>query len=48
MVKDNVSESTVVDSDHSTSYVNLRDVVKDYKPVVIQKKVLARSFLGYI
>ncbi len=37
LVKENVAESTVVDSDHSTSYVNLKEVVKEHKQVVIPK-----------
>jgi hypothetical protein len=37
MVDVNVLKSAAIDSDHSTSYVNLKNVVKDYKPVVIPK-----------
>lgn len=37
MVNNSVSKSAVIDSDHSTSYVNLKDVVKDHKSVVIPK-----------
>ena len=37
MVNVSVSKSAAIDSDHSTSYVNLKDVVKDHKPVVIPK-----------
>ncbi|MEI6434381.1 MAG: IS1595 family transposase [Bacteroidota bacterium] len=32
-----VSKDAVIDSDHSTSYVKLKDVVKEHKPVVIPK-----------
>lgn len=37
MANISVSKSAVIDSDHSSSYVNLKDVVKDHKPVVIPK-----------
>ena len=37
MVNVSVSKSAVIDSDRSTSYVKLKDVVKDHKPVVIPK-----------
>jgi hypothetical protein len=37
LVDVSVSKSAVIDSDHSTSYVKLKDVVKDHKPVVIPK-----------
>lgn len=38
MVISNVSKSTVIDSDNSTSYVNLKDVVEAHRPLVIPKE----------
>jgi transposase-like protein len=35
MVSENISNDSVIDSDKSTSYVNLKDVVKEHNPVVI-------------
>ena len=37
LVKKNVSDESVVDSDHSTSYVKLEDTVKEHRPQVIPK-----------
>jgi hypothetical protein len=36
-VEKNVSEESVVDSDHSTSYVKLGDTVEEHRPQVIPK-----------
>ena len=36
-VKEKVSKNAIIDSDSSTSYVNLKDVVKEHKPKVIPK-----------
>lgn len=36
-VKEKVSKNAISDSDSSTSYVNLKDVVKEHKPKVIPK-----------
>lgn len=38
MVNISISEKATVDSDHSTSYVNLKDIVKEHKPIVIPKE----------
>ena len=38
VVKANVSKSTIIDSDNSTSYVDLKDVVETHRPVVIPKE----------
>jgi hypothetical protein len=38
IVKANVSKSTIIDSDNSTSYVDLKDVVEAHRPVVIPKE----------
>jgi len=37
VVEKNVSAESVIDSDHSTSYVKLEDVVKEHHPQVIPK-----------
>jgi transposase-like protein len=36
-VQENVCNEAVIDSDHSTSYVKLKDVVKEHRPQVIPK-----------
>jgi len=38
IVKANVSKSTIIDSDNSTSYVDLKDVVEAHRPIVIPKE----------
>lgn len=38
LVKKNVSDKANIDSDDSTSYVKLKDVVKEHRPQVIPKK----------
>ena len=35
LVEKNVSEESVVDSDHSTSFVKLEDTVEEHRPQVI-------------
>jgi transposase-like protein len=37
VVGENVSEASVIDSDHSTSYTKLKDIVKEHRPQVIPK-----------
>jgi hypothetical protein len=37
-VKEHVSKNAIIDSDSSTSYVTLKDVVKNHKPKVIPKE----------
>jgi transposase-like protein len=37
MVEDNVCDESIIDSDHSTSYVKLKDIVKEHRPQVIPK-----------
>ena len=37
LVEKNVSNESVIDSDHSTSYVKLKDIVKEHRPKVIPK-----------
>lgn len=37
MVTNNVSKSAVIDSDYSTSYVKLKEIIKEHKPEVIPK-----------
>jgi transposase-like protein len=38
LVKKNVSDEATIDSDDSTSYVKLKDVVKEHRPQIIPKK----------
>ncbi|KAA6326340.1 hypothetical protein EZS27_024535 [termite gut metagenome] len=38
LVRENVSQESSIDSDHSTSYVQLKDSVKEHRPKVIPKK----------
>jgi len=42
LVKDNVLQQSTIDSDNSTSYVNLKDVVKEHHPQVIPKKEIGK------
>jgi transposase-like protein len=37
LVEENVSRESVIDSDHSTSYVKLKDIVREHRPQVIPK-----------
>ena len=37
LIEKNVSNESVIDSDHSTSYVKLKDIVKEHRPKVIPK-----------
>ena len=37
LVQENVCDESRIDSDHSTSYVNLKDIVREHKPKVIPK-----------
>jgi transposase-like protein len=37
LVKEHVIGGSTIDSDHSTSYVNLGDLVKEHRPIVIPK-----------
>ena len=43
LVEKNVSNETVVDSDHSTSYVKLEDTVKEHRPQVIPKTEVGKA-----
>jgi hypothetical protein len=38
LVQENVSDKAIIDSDGSTSYVKLKDIVKEHRPQVILKK----------
>ncbi|KAA6320981.1 hypothetical protein EZS27_029308, partial [termite gut metagenome] len=38
LVRENVSQASSIDSDHSTSYVQLKNIVKEHGPKVIPKK----------
>jgi transposase-like protein len=38
LVEDNVNKDTIIDSDNSTSYVQLKNIVKEHKPVIIPKE----------
>jgi transposase-like protein len=42
LVEKNVSDEATIDSDDSTSYVKLKDVVKENRPQVIPKKEIAK------
>jgi len=42
LVKENVSDESVIDSDHSTSYVKLKDIVKEHRPQVIPKTEVSK------
>jgi transposase-like protein len=42
LVEKNVSDEATIDSDDSTSYVKLKDVVKEHRPQVIPKKEIAK------
>jgi len=37
LVEENVCRESIIDSDHSTSYVKLKDIVKEHRPQVIPK-----------
>jgi len=43
LVKDNVSEESIIDSDDSTSYVKLKDIVKEHRPKVIPKDEIGKT-----
>ena len=43
MVKDNVSEKSRIDSDDSTSYVKLKNIVKEYHPQIIPKNEIGKT-----
>ena len=42
LVKTNVTKDSVIDSDNSTSYVKLKDVVKEHRPQVIPKDSIGK------
>jgi DNA-directed RNA polymerase subunit RPC12/RpoP len=42
LVEENVSDKVIIDSDDSTSYVKLKDIVKEHRPQVIPKKEIAK------
>lgn len=43
IVEENVSSSSTIDSDNSTSYVDLKDVVEEHRPKVIPKKEIGKA-----
>jgi transposase-like protein len=43
LVKDNVSGESIIDSDNSTSYVKLKDIVKEHRPKVIPKDEIGKT-----
>ena len=43
LVKDNVSDKSIIDSDDSTSYVKLKDIVKEHRPKVIPKDEIGKT-----
>jgi len=43
IVEKNVSDESVIDSDHSTSYVKLEDMVKEHRPQVIPKTEVGKA-----
>lgn len=43
LVIDNVSEKSIIDSDDSTSYVKLKDIVKEHRPQVIPKDEIGKT-----
>jgi len=42
-VKENVSKQSTIDSDNSTSYVELKDIVKEHHPKVISKNDIGKA-----
>ncbi|MDC8028349.1 IS1595 family transposase, partial [Elizabethkingia anophelis] len=42
LVKENVEETATIDSDDSTSYTRLGEVVKEHRPKVIPKKEIGK------
>ena len=42
VVEKNVSEASIIDSDDSTSYVKLKDIVKEHRPQVIPKNEIGK------
>lgn len=42
LVENNISNNSTIDSDHSTSYGKLKDVVKEHRPQVIPKKEIGK------
>ena len=43
LAEKNVSNESVIDSDHSTSYVKLEDTVKEHRPQVIPKTEVGKT-----
>lgn len=43
LVEENVSKESVIDSDNSTSYGKLKDIVKEHKPKVIPKNKIGEA-----
>ncbi len=43
LVEKNVAKESTIDSDNSTSYVKLKDIVKEHKPQVIQKEEIGKA-----
>jgi len=41
-VEENVCRESIIDSDHSTSYVKLKDIVKEHLPRVIPKTEVSK------
>ena len=42
LVKKNVSKESIIDSDDSTSYVKLKDIVEEHRPQVIPKNEIGK------
>ena len=43
LVENNVAKESTIDSDDSTSYVNLKDIVKEHRPQVIPKEEIGKA-----
>ena len=42
LVENNVTKESTIDSDDSTSYVKLKDIVKEHRPQVIPKQEIGK------
>ncbi|KAA6313348.1 hypothetical protein EZS27_035867, partial [termite gut metagenome] len=47
MVEKNISKDIIIDSDHSTSYIHLKDIVREHRGQVIPKKETGK-FLPWV
>jgi len=43
LVENNVCDEAIIDSDHSTSYVKMKDIVKEHRPEVIPKTKIGEA-----